>query len=624
MITSRPNTSGNMNHLSRPSTRADSRRSSDDVFVLQSNNSISDISILGTEFAQTMIAVNSGVDLGFLESKAEYKAFKKSIFDDTAVIPALHYNHLPAYGIDAQVKESERAWSRAGKKFSDEPRIGKTGRETPGGPDKRDEFKFVFEKPIKVFGRNRVIAKPRKYERSLSRGAIIPYKPSHDEEYAHLGPGTYTPHTDIWREHERLICGIKQGSPIFKSPGRYELPSGLGLGSTLENDSIVKKKIKQQASICRPLTSQERSASTFTHTPTNIKTLSLVADEKSIVGKSAPMSSIDMGWDSSFAEGSISTFTSPVRIQTASIASRSLKTAERLAVAKKSREPGFKFLAGKMGPSAIDKVTGTTNADLHYRRIISDNGELKIMPFYGKNIELPRNSMLVETWATSQEMAEKDEKLQVITMPVGSPSTPSSPVYDTDNNNSIQNSFLDNNDKPDDQTYVSTADFSQEMRYTEELSTSILEGRLSSLAIQETNNPQSPTGIPRSLPSSATLEQPVRRYGKGEWQRPKTVSRADEKRKLLQRKFLAEVKNNNNNYTDMQWNHSSPSDKHELLVPLRVADSMPILPTHNPKLKTKKVSRGGGDVLGSSKGKQKLGTYSFLTENTNLLAEGFI
>jgi hypothetical protein len=51
---------------------------------------------------------------------------------------------------------------------------------------------------------------------------------------------------------------------------------------------------------------------------------------------------------------------------------------------------------------------------------------------------------------------------------------------------------------------------------------------------------------------------------------------------------------------------------------------MPIKPTHNLKLKTKKVSRGGGDVLGSSKGKQKLGTYSFLTENTNLLAEGFI
>jgi len=47
MALSRPSTSGNYNHLSRPSTRADSRRSNEDVFMLESNKSISDASILG-------------------------------------------------------------------------------------------------------------------------------------------------------------------------------------------------------------------------------------------------------------------------------------------------------------------------------------------------------------------------------------------------------------------------------------------------------------------------------------------------------------------------------------------------------------------------------------------------
>lgn len=616
---SRSNTSSNLNYLSRPSTRADSQRSNDDIFVVDSNKSINDTSILGNEFAQTMIAVNSGVDLSFLEPKAEYQSFKKSIFDDAACIPALRNNHIPAYGINAQIKESDRAWSRAGKKFSDEPRIGKTGRETPGGPDKREEFKYIFEKPVKVFGRKRIVAKTRKYERTLSRGAIIPQKPSHDEEYAHLGPGTYTPYTDIWREHERLVCGMKQESPIFKSPGRQS--AGLGLGSGLENDSIVKKTIKQNASLCRSLTSQERSAATFTHKPTNVKDISLLLlDEKN--SKSAPttnMSSLDIGWDCSFAEGSISTFTSPIRAQSASIASRSLKSAERLSNAKKSRQPGFKFLAGKMGPSSIDKVTGTTNADLHYRRVISNDGELKIIPFYGNNIELPLNTTLVETWATSQEMAEKDNDLQVTAISID---TISNQIQDDNNyNNNYQNDFY-NNDKTDDQTYISTADFSQERRYTEDLSTSILEGRLSSLSIEDINKPKSPTH--HSLPSSNSLQQPVIVYDKGHWQRPKTVSRAEEKMKQLQRKFLSEIKINNNNYTDMKWNHNNPMNKHELLVPIRVADTIPIQSTYNNKLMTKKLSRGGGDVLGTSKGKKRLSTYSFLTEDSNILTQGFI
>ena len=217
-------------------------------------------------------------------------------------------------------------------------------------------------------------------------------------------------------------------------------------------------------------------------------------------------------------------------------------------------------------------------------------------------------------------MAERDEKLVVNTVPIGSP------LNDNMHSNSASRNDYTEGDRADDNTYVSTADFSQEMRYTEELSTSILEGRLSSLVIEETSRPKSPTTpIPRSLPSSATLEQPLKTYQKGEWVRPKTVSRAEEKRKLLQRKFLMDVRKNNNNHNDMKWNQTSPmTNNNELFVPLRVADTMPIKSTHNTKLIVKKTSRGGGDVLGGSRGKQSVGTYSFLTENSNLLAEGLI
>ena len=495
----------------------------------------------------------------------------------------------------------------------------------------------MFEKPIKVFGRKRVVAAPRRYERSLSRGAIIPYKPTHDEEYAHLGPGTYTPHKDIWRDHERHVCGMKQESRVFKSPGRYELPPGigLGLGSALENDdSITRKTVKEQSSLCRPLTSQKRAVATFTHTPTNIKNISLVSEDNIRGTHMNDANPFEIGWhNDSFADGSIS-FTSPIRAQSASISSRSLKSAERLMVAKKSREPGFKFLAGKMGPSAMDIVTGTTNADLHYRRIKSYDGELKIVPFYGKELSIPKNSILIETWATSQEVAEKDENLQVRMEAYGSPQG-----IDNDNNKSVDNvinrNSHDNINQNDDHTYISTADYSQELRYSEELSSSILDGRLSSLQLNDNNNnnnnnrARSPTTpIQRSLPSSATLERPLRNYEKEEWKRPMTVSRADEKMKLLQRKHLTEIRKKNNNYTDMKWNHTNNNynSNNELLVPIRVADSMPIKTNTTKKILVKTIARGGGDVLGGSRGRSrdKLHNFSFLTENSNLLTEGFI
>lgn len=406
---------------------------------------------------------------------------------------------------------------------------------------------------------------------------------------------------------------MKQESSVFRSPGRYELPPGMGLGSALENDSLTKKTVKEQASHIRPLTSQKRAAATFTHTPTNIRNISLVSEEKN---NSNDPNRLVVGWNEDLFP--IDSFTSPIRVQSASVSSRSLKSAGRLAAAKKSREPGFKFLAGKMGPSAMDIVTGTTNADLHYRRIKSHEGEFKIVPFYGKDISIPKNAVLVETWATSQEMAEKDDKLQVRMESYGS--------FDK----SIKNKGSPENIDNDDYTYESTADYSQELKYSEELSSSILDGRLSSLELNESydDHPKSPTTpIQRSLPSSATLQQPIRNYEKGEWKRPMTVSRADEKTKLLQRQHLTEIRKKNHNYTDMKWNRTyNDNENNELVVPIRVADTMPIMNNTNKQILVKKNTRGGGDVLGGSRGRSrgKLHTFSFLTENSSLLTEGFI
>jgi hypothetical protein len=217
-----------------------------------------------------------------------------------------------------------------------------------------------------------------------------------------------------------------------------------------------------------------------------------------------------------------------------------------------------------------------------------------------------------------REMAEKDDKLQVRMESYGS--------FDKSIKNKVSPENIDN----DDYTYESTADYSQELKYSEELSSSILYGRLSSLELNESydDHPKSPTTpIQRSLPSSATLQQPVRNYEKGEWKRPITVSRADEKTKLLQRQHLTEIRKKNHNYTDMKWNRTyNGNENNELVVPIRVADTMPIMNNTNKQILVKKNSRGGGDVLGGSRGRSrgKLHTFSFLTENSSLLTEGFI
>ena len=58
--------------------------------------------------------------------------------------------------------------------------------------------------------------------------------------------------------------------------------------------------------------------------------------------------------------------------------------------------------------------------------------------------------------------------------------------------------------------------------------------------------------------------------------------------KLLQRKYLTEIRRKNNNFTDMKWNHTS-NDNNELVVPIRVADTMPIQTNFTKKFVVKKM-----------------------------------
>jgi hypothetical protein len=67
-----------------------------------------------------------------------------------------------------------------------------------------------------------------------------------------------------------------------------------------------------------------------------------------------------------------------------------------------SKVPGFSFLKGKLPPSAIDIVTGTTGADIHYRRMKLSNGSTVIVQVNGASMDnVPKGARFVKSWGTS-------------------------------------------------------------------------------------------------------------------------------------------------------------------------------------------------------------------------------
>jgi hypothetical protein len=69
----------------------------------------------------------------------------------------------------------------------------------------------------------------------------------------------------------------------------------------------------------------------------------------------------------------------------------------------KSREPGFAFLKGPMPRSCLSVVTGTTGADVTFRRVLLKNGEEVIISFGSeKTTSLPKGAKYIGGWGQSQ------------------------------------------------------------------------------------------------------------------------------------------------------------------------------------------------------------------------------
>ncbi len=91
-----------------------------------------------------------------VKPRKEYPEFRRMFWEEPIYNASIANPYRISY--DQQFGEMQAHWSRAGKKFSDEPRIAKTDAfNRPGGPDKPEEFPKYSEKPLQYFGHVRQI-----------------------------------------------------------------------------------------------------------------------------------------------------------------------------------------------------------------------------------------------------------------------------------------------------------------------------------------------------------------------------------------------------------------------------------------------------------------------------------
>lgn len=413
------------------------------------HGTMSQSSLLGSQFARTIAAISQGYDVNGTRAKKSYPPFKDLFWYDKRFNPALEYTHI-SYEYDAQFKEMEKHWSRAGKKFSDEPRIGKKSLyESPGGPNKKESYANFFELPTKVFPRARELRPfSRISQAHLYNSADVPQKPTPDEETAHLGPGSYDPYPNPWREKSQPICGEIKESSVFKSPDRFpekkydpesidpfrggssivQAEQGVSRDRSRNINSPPRSSMSERQRTAptperppiRPLRSAERAPPTFFRNNPNIAEIHTMREDsvKSVVLQS-PIRKPNESSLSRISSASSSfhamphTHSAPAAMERSTSSSRAptLANGKRPATTSQthgrppsspSKVPGFSFLKGKLPPSAIDIVTGTTGADIHYRRVVLADGSTVIVPINGESMEnVPKGAQFVKTWGTS-------------------------------------------------------------------------------------------------------------------------------------------------------------------------------------------------------------------------------
>ena len=450
-------------------------------------------SLLGSEFAQFIAykafmgaeaqqktGVRKGRNSAAPPSPKKVDAFKPVFFMDSKYNPALQNTHI-CYEYDAHYKEMDKQWSRAGKKFSDEPRIGKPPA-SDQGPTKQAEFPQWCEKERVVFGRDRKLkpfARAQQYTRPVDR-CTIPYKPTWDDETSHLGPGAYAM-PDPW--HAKTGHGNIVGThPIIStSPNVTSTPvdpddpplrtslSNLQLTGSSEarakSPKAAKRPHLQRAQTPQallhggvsslsespaPQTGAARRAVTASASASALGSLAGVDPPAEAAAAGTALGSVLLGAriakpgaqqaqansssaaaiPAEFSDSAVWDFYPPGGLQTKSSVVAGQPSFDSAgggggggggvgggevtrggSQVVPSRKKGFSFGKSTFASSSIDTVTGTTNADLLYRRVRLDDGSPLIYATSKVVRDLPRGAS--ELHAFGADQLRVDETLAV-------------------------------------------------------------------------------------------------------------------------------------------------------------------------------------------------------------------
>ena len=374
----------------------------------------------GREFVDSVIA-HAGSDKSV--PRKEYQAFRKMYWEEPIYNAALFNPFKISY--EQQFGEMAAHWSRSGKKFSDEPRISKGALfEAPGGPTRPEEFAHISEKPIPYWGHERAID-PFRVARFTARPlpkTVGRKKMTKIEETAHLGPGIYKLH-DPWLDSQQRVCGRVQQTSSFKSqtqrcgilPAKSRVPEPRtpAVRNLFQRPASKPKRMEEESSIVTLETGTRKStavnelypsreALSFANSPSGLDSNALaggnapdeIPSEEQLLAGYLQYGSLDGGEqdpnmtkqnmvgfnfevDNSYSRNSI-----PHSPEKGYHAPEPVEDSMNVLspVPARPASPGFKFLKGQLGPSALDVVTGTTQADISFRRVELSTGGPLIVP----------------------------------------------------------------------------------------------------------------------------------------------------------------------------------------------------------------------------------------------------
>jgi hypothetical protein len=126
-------------------------------------------SVLGSYFAQAVaiVATTNRNDLRVLTSpKQHIPPLRKMFWEEPKYNPPIENTHITA-GVESHIKEEQAHWKLRGKPFP--PELPQPSREKDKGPKKPEQFPHIMEKPIKQFGRKRVLHPELKVTKNFHR-----------------------------------------------------------------------------------------------------------------------------------------------------------------------------------------------------------------------------------------------------------------------------------------------------------------------------------------------------------------------------------------------------------------------------------------------------------------------